>query len=427
MRAWFLLFILSIGSGGFFALLVALSRTPFLERFFPPDYFYHALVGHVDLALIMGLISFLIALWHWVFEEEGGSVEKFFAYGGTLAVFITALLGLGQPVHNNYVPTIVYPTFFLGLILYLIALLLVSLRFSSYILEAFKSREAHRFFLSLSVLVSLTTVITFLLSIVRIKYMEELYLFFEKLFWLPGHVHQFLNALLLLSSWYLILKIGGKNSEVRLRYVNYLLFLFPVALAVTQLLIQDPISEEAKLITTTAYAVGIGIPTLVNAFLILSSIFREGGIYFNSLKFSIILYILGALMGYMGVGTDLRVPAHYHTVIASILLSIMILTYHLLKELGYRSGELPKLVRLQPYLYGSGMFFFVMGLFWAGVLGAPRKTPGVGYIDSPLLLIYMLIMGLGSILSVLGGIIFVLYSLYSVIRRWKYGRSSAQG
>ncbi len=417
MRAWFLLFVLSIGAGGSFALLVALSRTPVLERFFPPNYFYHALVGHVDLALIMGLISFLIALWHWVFEEEGGLSEKLLAYAGTFLVFITALLALGQPVHNNYVPTIVYPTFFLGLLLYLMAMLLVSLRFSSYMPETFSTTSAGRFFLSVSVLVSFITVITFLLSVVKIKYMEELYLFFEKLFWIPGHVHQFVNALLLLSCWYLILKVSGRDTELRFRYLNYLLVLFPLLLALTQLIISDPISPQAKFITTVAYAVGIGIPTLVNGGFILYRLGKETGFYENTLRISILLYFIGAGMGYLGVGTDLRVPAHYHTVIGSILLSVMVLTYHLLRELGYRRGELPKVVKLQPYLYGLGMFLFVMGLFWAGVLGAPRKTPGVAYIDSPLLMAYMALMGLGSVLSVLGGVIFVLYSLYSVLRR----------
>lgn len=418
MRAWFLLFILSIGAGGFFALLVALSRTPFLERFFPPNYFYHALVGHVDLALIMGLISFLIALWHWVFEERGGIPEKILSYGGSFLVFISALFALGQPIHNNYVPTVVHPTFFLGLLLYLISLLIVSLRFSSYMVNFLKTSIPHVFFISISVIVSFITVITFLLSIVKIKYMEELYLFFEKLFWIPGHTHQFINAALLISSWYLILRVSKVEISLRFRYVNYLLIVFPVILAVAQLILTDPISDTAKLITTYAYAVGIGIPTLLNGAIILYELGRRRSLYLNTLRISIILYFLGAAMGYMGVGTDLRVPAHYHTVIASILLSIMVLTYHLLKELGYRKGELPGLVKVQPYLYGTGMFFFVMGLFWAGVLGAPRKTPGVGYIDSPLLMLYMAIMGIGSILSVLGGIIFVLYSLYSVIRRW---------
>ena len=98
----------------------------------------------------------------------------------------------------------------------------------------------------------------------------------------------------------------------------------------------------------------------------------------------------------------------------------MVLTYHHLRELGFIK-DFPKLVKAQPYLYGIGMILFVIGLFWSGYFGAPRKTPGTGYIESMEVYVFMLLMGLGSVLSVLGGIIFVGFVLYSIIRRHESG------
>ena len=61
--SWFYLAILSLGIGGGFAFLVAMSRTPFGYKYFPPDYMYHALAGHVVLAILLWLLSFTVVLW----------------------------------------------------------------------------------------------------------------------------------------------------------------------------------------------------------------------------------------------------------------------------------------------------------------------------------------------------------------------------
>ncbi len=426
MRAWFFLFLLSIGAGGFFALLVALARTPGVSNVFPPQLFYHWLIGHVDLALIIGFLSFLIFLWHRIFRLTERAYEYTLAYTGATMIFLSSLMGLGGPVHNNYVPTIAHPLFFSGIAVFGLGYFLTSLRFLKISLGEILSEDPLKGVLSISVLLSFLFPLTMFLSFLRTPHLEETYLYFERLYWLPGHIHQFVNATLLLSTWLLLAKLSGREVPKALRFVNLALIPFPIFYLLLQCFVENSISESVRNVTTIGYAVGIGLPTLSYAVvMILRSSFR-GDFLSNSLGLSVVIYILGAFMGYLIAGSDLRIPAHYHGVIASILISLMVLTYHILKEMGY-IGKLPKIVRIQPYLYGVGMLLFVGGLFWAGVYGAPRKTFGTGYIDSLKVYVFMILMGLGSVLSVLGGIIFVGYVLYSIIRNHGYtGQEEAQ-
>ena len=420
MRPWFLLFLFSIGAGGFFALLVALARTPGVSSLLPEGLFYHWLIGHVDLALIIGFLSFLVAQWHRVFGDVDFKRLHLFAYAGASLIFLSALLGLGTPVHNNYVPTLDHTLFFAGVVLFGVGYLLSALSFLRASLPSLISEDPLKAVLSVSVLLSLIFGLSLLLSFMKTPRVEETYLYFERLYWLPGHVHQFVNATLLIYSWSFLSRVSGRDVPRIVPKLSLLLLPFPVIYLIVQIFTEDTIAEEVKALTTLGYAVGIGVPTLVSAVVFLVRSAFRGGFFSNSLGISVVIYIMGASMGYLIAGSDLRIPAHYHGVIASILISLMVLTYYHLRELGF-VDEFPKLVRIQPYLYGVGMILFVMGLFWSGYFGAPRKTPGTGYIESMEVYAFMLLMGLGSILSVVGGIIFVGYVLYSIIKSHEYG------
>ncbi len=419
MRAWFLLFILSIGAGGFFALLVALARTPIVADFIPPQLFYHWLIGHVDSALIIGFLSFLVFIWHRYLGEHRGSYDYILAYLGCFFLFICALFGLGTAVHNNYVPTIVHPFFFAGIGLFGAGYALSALRYTPPAVSDFYSKDIFKNILYISILLSVLFPITFLVSYYKTPQMEEYYLYYERLYWLPGHIHQFINASLLIVGWLLLANLTGFKMPSVFRFVNFLLIPFPVVYFLLQIFVEDSISPFVKNITTIGYAVGIGIPTLSYAFYLLLKVAFRKGFYSTILGLSVLMYCLGALMGYMIVGSDLRIPAHYHGVIASILITLMGLTFYYLKELRF-IREVPSFVRIQPYLYGAGMFLFVLGLFWAGVYGAPRKTFGTGYIESLKVYLFMVVMGIGSLLSVVGGVVFVLFVLSSIIRRHEF-------
>ena len=67
------------------------------------------------------------------------------------------------------------------------------------------------------------------------------------------------------------------------------------------------------------------------------------------------------------------------------------------------------------------MFLFILGLFISGAFGAPRKTYGVAFTSDPVVLASLTIMGIGTILAVFGGIIFVSYISVTLVKgRRKY-------
>ncbi len=425
MRGWFLLFVISIGTGGGFALMTAVARTPFVSDHIDPSLFYHWLIGHVDTALIIGLFSFLIFLWHKVFGREARSYELFLASGGFIMIAGSSALGLGKPVHNNYLPTLLHPVFFVGVLLFLGGVLLTALRFIPVSIGALRGREPVSFVLGVSLWLSLLLFISGLLSLPYSGDMEEVYLSLERTYWFPGHIHQFINASILMAVWFLLVRIAGMELPVIFARLSVLFLFFPMVYILVQFLGWDPLDQRSVRLTTYGYAVGIGIPTIATSVYILFRAGARKSPYSIVLVVSALLYLVGAMIGYLIAGSDLRIPAHYHGVIASILTGVMGLTYHFLKELGFRR-ELPSLIRWQPALYGIGMILFVVALFWAGYFGAPRKTFGTAYIDSLKVYIFMGLMGAGSVVSVLSGAVFVLYSLISVVRRSGYDQGAGE-
>ncbi|NPB06690.1 MAG: cytochrome C oxidase subunit I [Aquificae bacterium] len=404
---WFYLFVASTAVGGFFALLVALARTPGVSALFPAAYFYHGLVGHVDSALLVGLYAFLVFLWHRVFGRGVSKLPFLLSALGFTLIAFTAAAGLGTALWNNYVPTVVHPLFFAGLVLFFAGLALTALGFLKEAYASLLAEDGRRAVAAVSVLDTLLLVLSLLVSW-AVTPPDEPHAYFERLFWFPGHVHQFVNACLLLLVWFELM-----GRPVRAFFpLNLLLLLFPLSFVLAQPFV-DPLSEAGRKLTSYGYMVGIGVPTLSYAVYAFKK--APGGYEGKVLRLSVALYALGAFMGYWGLGVDLRVPAHYHTVIASILVGVMALTFKVLHELGYLKSLSPP-VRAVPFFYGFGMLLFSLSLFLAGLLGAPRKTPGEAYLTDLASYAFMLTMGIGSVLSVLGGAFFVGAVLWALFK-----------
>ncbi len=427
-RYWFILSIISIGTGGFFAFLVAMSRTPFGHSIFPEDYFYHALVGHVDLAIVMWLMSFTLLLWTKLFREV--MYEKallFMAYIGYVLIALSCFFALGEPIPNNYVPVIVHPLFFLGIGLFILSFSFKTFLYLSKALRGVFSPDPLINCASAGIFVSLLMIASYMFSFFKAGSPSEPLLYFERFFWIPGHIQQFLNGLLLLMAWYYLILLEGKRVELNfLRYINTVFIIFSLLTFSLLFIYEDPISKDAKLWAEISYGIGLGIPIFVHTLNLLKNFRPSFSIFSVSLIFSFTLYYLGILIAYLGLSNDLRVPAHYHGAVTSITIALMAISYNLIKEYGYRRviGKIPK---VQPYFYGIGMILFVLSLYWAGKGGAPRKTYGVDFTDNPSVIISLTLMGIGTILAVLGGIMFVVYMLSSLISRERVGINEKAG
>ncbi len=437
-KKWLLLSIVSLGLGGLLALVAAVARTPVVYKLVPPGYFYHAIIGHVDLAIVGFFLTFTLLLWQLTFKEEL-KTPFYLSLTGIFFIALVSLLGVGKGVSNNYLPTIDHPLFWLGALLFFAGFWLGSFGLLARAEKGIFSENPREHLASVSILLSIFMLLAFLTSIPKAGSREELYLFYERLYWAPGHTHQFINGVMLLYAWYYLFEIKGIRLELgRLRYVSFLFLSFCFMYVFIPIIFADPVSEGARRLTDLGYAVGLGLPIFFHIFFLLKNFKKGKDLYSTAFFISLVLYLLGVFIAYAGVlpslvsyfinpsseyigmKSNLSIPAHYHGVITSQTLAFMTTAYHLFKELGY-TQRLSKISLPQVYLYGTGMVLFVLGLFFAGLRNAPRKTYGTGFTDDPVVLMSLGLMGIGTLLAVAGGAIFVLYSLKVL-----FGRSSPQ-
>ena len=107
----------------------------------------------------------------------------------------------------------------------------------------------------------------------------------------------------------------------------------------------------------------------------------------------------------------MRIPAHYHGCIVGVTLALMGLVYHLLPQFGYRAPS-TRLATLQPVLYGTGQLMHIVGLVWSGGYGVQRKVAGADQVlRTGAEIAGMGLMGLGGLIAVAGGLLFVVVVL----------------
>ncbi|MEE8483997.1 MAG: cbb3-type cytochrome c oxidase subunit I [Nitrospinota bacterium] len=424
---WFALSIISLGIGGSFAFLIGMSRMPFASKFLPENYFKHALVGHVDLAILCWLMLSAVVLWSYYFKTpttDSLEISFPFAIAGVAMVAFSALFGIGEPVLNNYVPTIVHPLFFIGLALFFAAFSMNVFRYLGQAYKGIPSDDMTVNALSIGVFVSVVMIIAVGVSLALIGVKGEgmhQQAFYERLFWTPGHIQQILNGAMLVAVWHALLKISTPG-EIKLwgflKGANKWLVVSALVL-LGMSFVFDPLHPYSRIGAEIVYALGLGIPL----FLHIANIFLRMKFDYKSpasvaLLFSMLIYLFGVFIAYAGFHNDTRVPAHYHGAVTALTLGLMGFAYHMM--VGYKMRiSMPGVAKFQPYLYGVGMFMFIMGLFISGIFGAPRKTFGVDWTDNPAVLASLTLMGVGTLLAVIGGALFVLYAGLTLVRERK--------
>ena len=147
----------------------------------------------------------------------------------------------------------------------------------------------------------------------------------------------------------------------------------------------------------------------------------------SALLASLLLFGTGGVLAFMIRGVNVVVPAHYHGSIVGVTLAFMGLTYVLLPSLGYAvpAQGWARWVRWQPWVYGGGQLMHVLGLAWSGGYGVQRKVAGAEQVlRTTGEQIGMGMMGLGGLIAVLGGIMFVVACLQAMWpRRRQIGRA----
>ena len=134
-----------------------------------------------------------------------------------------------------------------------------------------------------------------------------------------------------------------------------------------------------------------------------------------ALGWSLLLFGAGGLIGFAIQGSDVRIPAHYHGSIVGVTLAFMGLSYHLLPRLGF-GAVAPRWAGRQLWLYAGGQFTHVAGLAWSGGYGVQRKVAGADQVlRGAEQVIAMGLMGLGGLVAIVGGMLFVVLALKAML------------
>jgi cytochrome c oxidase subunit 1 len=431
--AWLLLGVAALAIAGVFAILLVLARAPGMGALFPTqDFFRTALVVHVDQSVLIWFLAFAGAMWNLATFAPSriGAVRASAFLLAALGCVVTAaapFLGAGGPLLNNYVPVLQHPLFHTGLALFGAGVLLQAL------VAVGTAAAGGRVALARPVdLAVLTAALATLAAIAALawtwpqlgRWQGQAY--FEFLFWGGGHVLQFAYTQLMLGAWLILAAAIGVPLGLRPRGLGSLVLLGALPLlAVPLIYLQYPAdAAETRLAFTRLMQWGNGLAAIPIGVLVVVGLVRQRGTRApdqrplrNALGTSLLLFAVGGLIGGAISGFNTIIPAHYHGSIVGVTLALMGLTYHLLPRLQLGTPP-PRLAAVQPLIYAAGQLLHVGGLAVSGAMGIQRKTAGAAQaLDSLGAKAAMGVMGLGGLLAVIGGILFVVAVIVALRRR----------
>jgi hypothetical protein len=439
LRGWCGIAVGSLAIAGMFAFLLALSRIPGIESFFswPLGFFHKGLVIHVVFSFVIWFLAvfggLLVVATHAVAGPSprlsGLGRAAMFAMSGALPLlFVPALLDRGEATLNNYVPTIIDPIYYTGLIVMAVAMVLAVMRLLVNLPGHRAGGRPMVVAMAASAAVFLIAILCFAMSFSLLSDQRPSYAFNEKLFWGGGHVLQVLNTQMLIIAWAFLgglvlapAAVFGRAAKIAT------VFLAGVALLAPWFYVLYPpfAAEQALAFTNLQYA--LGPATLGVAYVIAVRCVKEGRCVkggmpwrepaFLCLTLSAVLFMVGGGLGLFVDGTDTRTPAHYHGVIAAVTLAFMGLFYTLFLPALNRSAPSGKAMTIQIFLFAGGQLTACIGLFLAGGFGAPRKTAGAAQgLQDAGAMIGMAMNGIGALIAIIGGIMFIWIAAAALLR-----------
>lgn len=435
---WLWLGVGALLASGLFSVLLVAARTPLVMNVLPwKDFFASALVVHVDLSVLVWFFAFGGVLWTLNSTPQWlglGRAALATATVGTAVMAVAPFTGEGQPLMSNYIPVLRQPVFLTGLAVFALGAAALVLRAMSTIPPVgprVSGAGALRFGLNAAAVSAALALIAFAWTYVTLPAGVVGNVYYELLFWGGGHVLQFTWTLLLLVAWLWLATAAGLRLRLtpRVALVLFGLGLVTVFLAPLIYYAYPVTSVEHVKLFTWLMQYGGSLATLPLGAAVLYALLAPGArparargdpaarAPHAALIASVVLFGVGGGIGYLIQGSNVTVPAHYHGCIVGITLAFMGLTYHLLPRLAGRDVE-PRWASVQPWLYGGGQLLHVMGLLWSGGYGVARKTAGTAQaLDSIERIAGMALMGLGGLVAIAGGVLFLVLVLRALAPR----------
>ena len=460
--------------GGITAPLLALTRWQVIHLL-PPDWFYRFLTLHGVAMLIAWIVFFEIAGLYFggavmlnarLVAPRLGWLAFLLMVVGALMAAAMILMGKADVMFTAYVPLKAHPLFYLGYILFAVgALIALAIFFVTIVVAKTEGRFQGSLPLVVFGLVTAAIIATYTLLSGAIALVPAFFWalgwqqsydpgFYRNVFWSFGHPAQQINLAAMVAIWYALAAIttGASPLNEKLSRFAFVLYLLFINLGSAHHLLTDPGLSFAWKVTNTSYAMYLAVlGSLIHAFSIPAAVevalrrkgynrgllewlrkapWREPG--FSSLVVSMIVF--GWIGGVTGVviGTEqinmlahntLRVPGHFHaTVVGGTTLAFMGLTYYLIPLIFRRELKLKNWAVWQPYIYGVGMALVAIGMVATGLQGVARRHWDITFAGAPFpaaipgtVHLTLAIIGIGALIAVVGGAMFLIIVLASVL------------
>lgn len=430
-RAWLWLGLFALIGSGVFSVLLVLARTPALNEWLPvADFFRVALVVHVDLSVAVWFAAMAGMLWS-LNTSARAELASWAALGmciaGTVLMSLAAFVDPGKPVMSNYIPVLDSRLFLVGLAVFGAGFTVQVLRCLWAALpigRVVDGAGALRFGLNASVVSAAVAMMAFAWSLGVVPRALDARTYYEILFWGGGHALQFVWTLLMLVGWVSLAQACGGRLPISPRVLVLMFAIALVSVFVTPVayVAHDVVTVEHRNLHTWAMRFGGGAAILPVALAVLMAAWprRAVGPEARPLRMallsSMLLFLAGGLIGLMISGQNVKIPAHYHGSIVGVTLAMMGLVYLWLPRLGFAAPQ-GRLAVWQPVLYGFGQLMHIGGLVWSGGYGVQRKVAGAEQVlRSTAEVAGMGLMGLGGLLAIVGGLLFVVVVIRAVRR-----------
>lgn len=438
-RIWAWLAVGSLGVAGAFALMLAVSRIPGIERVmaWPLGFFAKGLVIHVVFSLVVWFLAVFALLatlaTHEIAAVRVPAARTGLGFGqlgvGLVALsfpllFLPAFRDESVASLNNYVPAIIDPEYYVGLLVLFAGVTCPVLRHFMAVGQHLAVRRHGApgltplaFAMTAAGVIYVVALVCFTIAFASAAGSPLSSLFNEHVFWGGGHVLQFLNTTLLVTGWFLLLQatLGQHCIDTGiLRIAVAILAAFALAAPLAYAVFPAFAPMQQEFFRRLQFV--LGFPTLIvalNGLLSVKAARHKGSLPwhdpgFVALVLSPIVFGAGGAMGLMISGSDTRTPAHYHGMITGVNLACMGLMLKVVLPRIAGEAALRMTARLPITLFGLGQLLACIGLFWAGGYGAPRKAVAgsVRLLDGAVWGMYL--NGIGALLAVVGGIMFVI-------------------
>lgn len=435
---WLALGLAALVGSGLFAILLVLARAPWVKDLVPAgDFFRVALIVHVDLSVLVWFASLSGMLWTLAGGTRAlgaGWIALWAAAAGTLVMAVAPFAERGLPVMSNYIPVVEGRWFLAGLVVFGAAWGLAVLRAmcaATPVGARLDGAGALRFGLNASLVSAAVALMAFVWSWLELPPTLEAKAYYEVLFWGGGHVLQFTWTLVMLVAWLWLAQAAGARVPLSPRVATLFLGVGLASVFATPLiyLAWDVVSLEHYRYQTWLMRFGGGLAILPFVLAVGWGLVRLRGVteparpLRAALVSSILLFGAGGLIGFAIQGSNVRIPAHYHGAIVGVTLALMGLVYHLLPRLGFAAPP-PRLAAAQAWLYGAGQLAHVAGLAWSGGYGVQRKAGGAEQVlRSASEVAAMGLMGLGGLVAIAGGVLFLVVVFRAMAPAWNWSPS----